>query len=482
MKKIFAVLIVIFVLLFSLIPTSSFAFAEDQIYSDVLEDLQQDESFDINDYPVNQTDFSLTLMQLAEGNDKSLLAYVYQPSASKFNVLASKIRMSVDGGQNYDDFNLTLLSRNGVFFKYKVDNYVTDPASSVNREYKVVSLFRPADAALGDTVLDEHNNTISYIAYPVGWSFTASNHEGVLYYGKEALETVTVSDMYCGQLKFEDDHITSVIRGLLGNVDHYAMLHFIAFSLPVQIDKLTGANVRYVLNTALKTTTYPGNTVSEDTTSTSSGVISLSAEEHDSYQGGVFGHTYTWSQVMTKDDFVNNVVSNSSAFFRSDLTEGGSADLEGKQYVLCVTTTQYHLNYLTYDGGSTITEERQFLTDETVLQISYMKDGSTYIRGVVSNYQSGDGIADNDEKYGPNADWWKNWWEEAKQWLWIFLLVLGVILLAILLYFLSPIIKALWWVITLPFKAIKRLFSKNKEVRSERVPRRSSSSRYRRLQ
>ncbi|MBR1746755.1 MAG: hypothetical protein IJ735_00915 [Clostridia bacterium] len=451
--KIFRLFVIIIICALTLLPTSSgVAFADTRVYSDVLEDLQQDESFDINDYPINQTDFKLELLQLAEGNDYSLLVYVYQPSAGKNGMVAKKIRMSVDGGNNYYDYNLTLLSRNGVFFKYKVDNYVTDPASSVVREYKVVSLLRPADAALGDTVLDEHNNTISFIAYPVGWSFTASNHEGVLYYGKEALETVTLSDMYCGQLKFEDDHITSVIRGLLGNVDHYAMLHFIAFSLPVQIDKLTGANVRYVLNTALKTTTYPGNMVSEDTTSTSSGVISLSAEEHDTYQGGVFGHTYTWSQVMTKDDFVDNVVSNSSAFFRSDLTEGGSADLEGKQYVLCVTTTQYHLNYLTYDGGSTIMEERQYLTDETVLQISYMKDGSTYIRGVVSNYQSGDGIADNDEQYGPNAEWWENWWAELQQWLMLILLVLGLVLIGVALYFLIPFIKNVFKVVFAPFK------------------------------
>ena len=476
MKRIVFIVVLIAILL-SLVPMSA-AYADTSVYSDVLADLQANEDFDINDYPINQTDFSLNVLQLAEGNDNSLLVYVYQPSAGKYDVRATKIRMSVDGGQNYYDYNLTLLSRNSVFFKYKVDNYVADVSSSLSRTYDVVQIMRPADIALGDTVLDEHNNTISMVNYPVNWTFTAVKHNDSVYYGKEHLDTFTVTDKYCGQLKFRYDDVTESLQHMFGTFYNYSMLHFIAFNTDRPIEDLRGADISYVLNTYLYEDTMMDD-ASETVTSTSS-LKSLSATESDSFQGGIFGHKYTWNEIMTKDDFVNNVVTHSSAFFNSQMTVSGADDLEGKDWVLCFLVTETQSYY--QSSGMNYYEMRTYswVTDETILQFTVMEHGDLVVYGVVDNYQAGDGIPDNEENYGFNEEWWSNWWDELKSWLKIILIVLGVIALGFLLYLLTPVLRLVWFIVTLPFKAIKHLLGKGKEIHSEQAPRAPRRYRYRR--
>ena len=469
MKKL-AVLIVIFVLLLSLIPTGSVAFADTRVYSDVLDDLQADENFNLDDYPVNQTDFSLTLMQLAEGNDNSLLAYVYQPSAGRFDMLAKKIRMRIGESSDVFDYNLTLLSRNGVFYKYKVENYIADYSSSVRRIYNVIALFRKASVDYGDTLIDEHNNTVDYVSYPVGWTFTAVNNENEIYYGKDKLDIIEVTDKYCGQLKFENDYFSDFLYSLCGVVYNYSMLHFIAFNTDKPIDTLQVADISYTLNTQYKTVMYSlyGTDVQEETSSSYVPLLSLSASESETFQGGIFGHQYTWHQIMSKYDFVNNVVSNSSAFFDSGLTESGASDLDGKRWVLCFLLTEIETTTSSSNGITINTFNTSYVTDETILRLQFLTDGKPYNLGVVDNYQHGDGVQDNYEKYGFNEEWWNNFWEELQEWLKIILIILGVIVLCVLLYFLYPVLKVISKIILAPFKWIFGRSSKKQKYKGKK--------------
>ena len=472
----FLSIIIALLAVFFVLPLSSgVAFASTSVYSDVLDDLQADENFNAEDYPVNQTDFSLTLMQLAESNDNCLLAYVYQPSAGKKDVLARKIRMSVDEGQTFADYSLTLLSKNGVFFKYKVDNYVTDYTSTVERSYQVVQIMRFASAELGDTVVDEHNNTISYIPYAVNWSFYAINHDGELQYAKEELETVIITEKYCGQLLFSNDHITDFLTMTQLGSQSSGMLHFIAFNTDVDIDKVCAADIAYTLIychesesgniiTALQELFGTGGNYHSEYRIPYYRTSSLSSEKEVSYKGGLFGHTYTWYEIMSKDDFVDDVVSNSSAFFDSGLTESGVSDLNGKEWVLCFLTTEITSRDTTQGFGTWSSENTcYYVTDETILELTYLKDGQLFVRGVVDNYQSGDGVPDNYENYGINAEWFKNLWEEIQEWLKIILIILGVILICVILYFLAPVIKFIFKIIIAPFKWIFGRSSKGKQ-------------------
>lgn len=459
MKKIFVfILLIAFTLI--LFPAVSPAAYASSVYSDVLDDLSVDENFSIDDYPINQTDYSLHFIQVAESSDNALLAYVYQPSAGKNNVLAKKLRMSVDGGQSYKDYNLTLLSRNSVFFKYKVDNYVTDYKSNQRRTYNIVQIMRSADAALGDTVVDGNNNTISYIPYNVGYTFTVIYKAGEdkIYYGKEKLEVITVTDKYCGQLQFSNDNVTDFVTQLQLGTRTSGMLHFIAFNTDRPMDDLRKADIAYTLNTY--TQTNSGNLFTaifgidnyREYITSAEYTATLSATVQESYQGGLFGHKYTWSQIMTKENFVNNVVTNDSAFFSSDLTAAGAADIADKAWVLCFLVTDIYSMDSAYGFGSwAMKNQCSYVTDETILRLEFVTDGVLYNLGVVDNYQSGDGVPDNTEDYGFNQEYWNDLFSQLEGWFKIFLIVIGLVLLFVLIFFL---IKPLRAIVKIIFKGI----------------------------
>lgn len=444
-----------------LIPTSSsVAYAYTDVYSDVLADLQVDENFNKDDYPINQTDYSLQIIQIAESNDKSLLVYVYQPSAGKNDIVTKKIRMSVDDGRSYADYNLTLLSRNGVFFKYKVDNYIADFSSAQKRTYKIVQLMRPADKALGDKVVDENNNVISYIPYPCSWTFTAVYKDGKIYYGKDKLDTILVTDKYCGQLQFSDP--LEDIYLTLGSFK-LGMLHFVAFNTDRQIDKLLSADIEYTL--VCRDYYYENNAgvdslLNRDVYTSERKSKTVKSTESDSYQNGIFAHKYTWKEIMTVEDFINNVVQDENFFFDSELTPSGKKDLEGKKWVLCFLTTE-----ITHSSSSAglwrrDIDKRYFVNDETILRLEFKTGGNLYNLGVVDNYQTGDGVADNKENYGFNEEYWKKWlkgiWDEIQDWIKIIAIVLGVILLIIILCFIFPpvwkLIKVVFRILFAPFR------------------------------
>ena len=85
----------------SLFPVS-IAYADETVSSNVLTDLQKDQSFDPANYPVDNSDFSVYLFQIAETSDRELLVYVYQPSGTVKNLRATSLSMSLHIN-NFDD-------------------------------------------------------------------------------------------------------------------------------------------------------------------------------------------------------------------------------------------------------------------------------------------------------------------------------------------------------------------------------------------
>ena len=63
-------------------------------YSDALEDLRKDETFDVSEYPATSGDYSLHVIQLAESEQGELLIYVYQPAA-RSDVQAWTMRLNI---------------------------------------------------------------------------------------------------------------------------------------------------------------------------------------------------------------------------------------------------------------------------------------------------------------------------------------------------------------------------------------------------
>ena len=70
---------------FMAVQTPLIARAESIEYSEVLDDLKKDASFQESNYPERPTDYSLNIIQIAESVNKELFVYVYQPSAARKN-------------------------------------------------------------------------------------------------------------------------------------------------------------------------------------------------------------------------------------------------------------------------------------------------------------------------------------------------------------------------------------------------------------
>ena len=101
----------------------SSSFADTEFYSGVLEDLQKDEAFDASQYPANDNDNSLQVLQIAESTAGELFIYVYQPSARARDLRASSIVISqTELPNDLQIYSLTFIDSSGTLYKYKVDN------------------------------------------------------------------------------------------------------------------------------------------------------------------------------------------------------------------------------------------------------------------------------------------------------------------------------------------------------------------------
>ena len=129
-----------------------------------MEDLSQDTTFNAEEYVVNETDYSLQLITIAESNEKELFVYVYQPSASYGNLKANKISISQDfHTKSFKIYDLMLINNQGTLYKYMVKNFVVSNNSV--RYYEISELFREFNSDYDASV---DNNIIVNIPFAVG--------------------------------------------------------------------------------------------------------------------------------------------------------------------------------------------------------------------------------------------------------------------------------------------------------------------------
>ena len=92
----------LFMLLFGLIGgrQEPSAFAEERAYTNVLADLQKDETFSVMNYPEiidpeNELYGVIQVIQIAESDSGELFLYTYQPSNKAKPLLATEVNMSL---------------------------------------------------------------------------------------------------------------------------------------------------------------------------------------------------------------------------------------------------------------------------------------------------------------------------------------------------------------------------------------------------
>ncbi len=466
------------------IGSPSMAFADSSTTSSVLEDLRQDESFDIGHYPINNKDYSIKVIQVAESVDGFLLIYTYQPSNNKEPLDITKVNMSLS--QEVGDttlYDLTLLSRNGVFSKYKVEG-LTVGSQSI-RYYNITSVYRDWVASIDKPA--DNDNTVNGVAYSVGQLWSARSVSGNVVYDMSETEVIVITEQMIGSRRYYD--------GFRWENSPSCDSHFLAFSCDHSIDKLLSAKIEFDTNEYKE---FKGGLFTKDSYEISDAVhhiVNLYDYQVASNDGsGWFGEYKEWHRMSSMTDFIKEV----------GIEGDDKKMLEQYDWIL----NFYESSYVCEFGGKDFiialfsswaairdarTSRFEKVSNVSLLRLSFEYDGQIYDLGVVSNTQTGS----NKPMNGNGSFDLLAWLEEKTgipKGVWIAGVVL--IILAILMPILSAVFpafgqvlktvfevlcnalkslikglgivlkyffKALWWLICLPFKGLKALITKIKD-------------------
>lgn len=410
-------------------------------YSDVMEDLQSDKNFDADDYKIDQTDYSLQVITVAESREKELFVYVYQPCTTK-NIFATTLNISneLHGNLNYINYKLKFINSRGVFYKYVVENFVVNDEET--RCYDISSIFRAWDENLGDKKAEE--GSIGEVSFAVAKQFILKGFNDAVSYTCNDVDVIKIVSKNVGFVRYDN----GAIWAFGGSCDS----HYVAFSTDRQIDRLIEADVYFVETPMcgyiglsgwhyLDTNEY-GSKASVERYSYITETDTMSNDP--SWLGG---KKYIRDRIQTVDEFIS----------QETLTDDAKANLQDKKWILRFFESKYESPGLSdYYYWSDI-------SDVSILRLNFETDGVIYNLGVVDNKMTGDGVPDN---YNTPSDFEKAF----KTIIAILLFVLALIILwPILPYifqFLGWLIKGVWKIICLPFIAIKSIFKKNEDLPS----------------
>ena len=231
-------LLYIFIIFFCLFSFLSFiptyTNADNNEYSNVLDDLQKDENFNIEDYPTKEKDYSLQVIQVAESEDKELFIYVYQPGKD-LNLYAKYINMSLS--ENIEEthiYTLKLINHSDTLYKYCVEGVLV--SNEQTRYYSITSIYRKFIEGV-DEESDYESQIIDYVPYSVAKMWKIETKDDELIYQCYDKEVVEIVDKYTGFVRY--------YGGFALFENHDCDSHFVAFSTDRDIDKLLSAKVYY---------------------------------------------------------------------------------------------------------------------------------------------------------------------------------------------------------------------------------------------
>lgn len=458
------------------------AFADTNFHTGVLYDLQKDSNFNAAAYPARDKDYSLNVIQIAEGTRGELFVYVYQPAANKKMLTATDINLSLNesvaGTALYE---LELLSNMGVFAKYRIKGLTVRANKSV-RYYNITSISRAFDGEIDDK--NKNDNNINKVSFRVGKIFTATTDNGEVVYYQKPTYTIEIIDPFVDYLICAPSHYSGGLWWWQTAKWSLFDSHFIAFSTDWDIDRLISADIsyHYCSGTGYYETLFSfavGSDVSygeeyEDT-------LTVKADETFSHKDSIHGftyNTYSWNKINSTSDFISQV-SSSNAFSADRLTQL-KKDLSGSEWVLSFVETERTQKDTNVVGVyKKYTTNFTKVSNVTILRLEFETDGIAYNLGAVSDtvsstrypeegsYHWYDGIVNFFKRikdFFVNLSWW--------QWLLLVVgIVLGVVLIvAIIKFGIIAIFKFLWWLVCLPFRGIAKLISERKEAAATKEP------------
>jgi len=458
---------------------TQFASAAASSYTNVLTDLTADENFNASEYPENVKDYSLKVIQIAESVDDELFIYVYQPSGQRVDLKASSINIARSENNSlemsFPNYNLTLVNSNGVFYKYKVEDFELEKTDV--RYYNISNILRPFNSKIDRE--PSAGQTKTEVKNEVGQLWTVRTVKGNVEYAVTTSEVITITQKYVGYLQY--------FNGIdldTGNVNpdttaSSTIRHIVAFSTDHQIDRLVEVEIEYSLqewqfelcanivhsisgenhNYKDIINNFPvldPETLEEVPPTKVNDVIK--GKRDSNKVNGWFGSKYTWDTIQTTSDFLkaneNNKLTNTA----------GVSSIEGTQWVLSFYTQTVDM----VNRGNVATSNRHFIgeynevTDVIILRLMFEVDGDTYNLGVVDNKQTGDKKPLNSPTLGNGsgcaASW--EWLNVLPWWGWVLIILFAPAAIALVVFLLYQLL--VW-----AFKSISRKIRERRELKEE---------------
>ena len=443
------------------------------VYTDVLEDLQKDETFDVEQYPAVADDYSLQVIQIAESVNNELFVYVYQPSDTLVDVVASHISMYNGYSENGKDFSprlydLTLLNSNGVFDKYLVNDYVV--SSEMERWYNIVSIYRfPIDGI--DTNIA--NGTTDKLGYSVGQQWRFYYFNDVLNVEMGTFKTLSIDIVTADNVIYNNGLTIGNLAGLYKR----ASSHFVCFNVEEYIiEHIYDADVTFL---SRPVTTYSGIGVPDDSYGEwERQTVTLYDNDTATFNGsGFLGKTYTWNRISRSEDFVSNLENQNVKF-----NEASRNAILSSQWTFAFCETERDLSSVSGWTISSFTE----VAEVTILRLHFVDvTGNYYNLGTVANIVTEDDVPAGEGD--PVEDAIEELLAKFDSWLKIIGIAIACIAVGVVLVFLVSILwpvlwplivavgkglvkwiakgiafvfKAIWVIITLPFVLIGKLFGR----------------------
>ncbi len=353
--------------------------------SNVLDDLQNDSSFDVSSFRRCETDYNVTVLSIGEDVERQLYVYTYQPATScpDLNTInmsnVSSAALSLEDGEklNYLVYNLRCVSRNGVFRKYYVVNYTVSEAWQ--RFYDISSVMRPFDKDSGlDRYYDTQPDYVDAVHTVAScWEFVGyynSNSKSVF---RDDISVVNVTSKFDGYVRLPDGYgnLWSVVFGSL--TEHVTDVYFVAFNTDYDIDDLLEADVwfktvseRTIITTSIQTSTSPGR----------EGIAYLDYTQKTGNTGdGVFGHKYIMYRIMTSSEFLSEI-SELEVYNTDRVSSDKRANISNKSWVLLYAECPVQT---TVTATMTIREVER-VAEETILRLKFVDgEGITYNLGAI---------------------------------------------------------------------------------------------------
>ena len=403
------------------------AYAASTQYTDVLEDLQKDASFKIADYPeIYPTDnsaYSMKIIQIAEGERGELFLYVYQPCAQWKVLTATSIAMATDReAKEYRIFWLEFLDREGVFQKYKLENFTV--FSSATRFYNISEIWREWDPSIDE--LSDNDNKTDQVAYPVQQLWTVVNQGDTVIYAMDTVKIVTITHQWAGECRYADGVSGDAVFEKFERT--HTDLHFVAFSCDYNISKLFEAEVSFVSRDVEYSYSlfkdYNYNYIYGEYSDPQYVTLSSDDDPLHNPTHGIFGHDHEWKTIRSVSEFIET----------EELTEESKTKLKKDQWVLTFISTpvytRYHAADVDYDRK--VTE----ISEVAILSLKFEANGRTYNLGVVSNKVTSDHkpdtISPTEQMKQSFLDKLKNFLNKQKS-IWITIAIVVAVIVVIVL-------------------------------------------------